>query len=114
LPKEPLFISFAPPKEMNQRKGGRKRQPQPVCPPATQGLIGATKQAEVRAFSGLPARLKMKGWSLDYIYFFTQISLRPVEIQKSSSIQMDFELRRSEIFVAECISHDLGAGAGIY
>jgi len=45
---------------MNQRKGGRKRQPQPVCPPATQGLIGATKQAEVRAFSGLPARLKQK------------------------------------------------------
>jgi hypothetical protein len=133
LPKEPLFISFAPPKEMNQRKGGRKRQPQPPslqtgsfakiahwaislrsALPATQGLIGATKQAEVRAFSGLPARLKMKGWSLDYIYFFTQISLRPVEIQKSSSIQMDFELRRSEIFVAECISHDLGAGAGIY
>jgi len=22
-----MFISFAPPKEMNQRKGGRKRQP---------------------------------------------------------------------------------------
>jgi hypothetical protein len=29
-----MFISFASPKEMNQRKGARKRQPQPVCPPA--------------------------------------------------------------------------------
>jgi len=27
-----LFISFAPTKETNQRKIGRKRQPQPVCP----------------------------------------------------------------------------------
>jgi hypothetical protein len=52
-----MFISFAPPKEMNQRKGVRKRQPQPVCPPATHCLIGATKQAEVRAFSGLPTRI---------------------------------------------------------
>jgi hypothetical protein len=40
--------------------------------------------------------------------------MRLVEIQKTSSIKMDFELRRSEIFVAECISHDLGAGTGIY
>jgi hypothetical protein len=26
-----MFISFAPPKEMNQRKGGRKRQPVPLA-----------------------------------------------------------------------------------
>jgi len=52
-----MFISFAPPKEMNQRKRVRKRQPQPVCPPATQSLVGATKQSEVRTFSGLPARI---------------------------------------------------------
>jgi hypothetical protein len=51
-----LFISFAPPKEMNQRKGGRKRQPPPVCPPAAQDLNGATKQGAVRTFSGMPSR----------------------------------------------------------
>jgi hypothetical protein len=51
-----MFISFAPPKEMNQRKGVRKRQPHPVCPPATHCHIGTTKQDEVRAFSGLPTR----------------------------------------------------------
>jgi hypothetical protein len=44
--------SFAPPKEMNQRKGGRKRQPHPFCLPATHGLKGATKKDEVRTFSG--------------------------------------------------------------
>jgi hypothetical protein len=49
-----LFISFAPPKEMNQRKRGRKRKLQPFSPHATQCLIGATKKAEVRAISGLP------------------------------------------------------------
>jgi len=42
---------------MNQRKGGRKRQPHPVCPPATHCLIGATKQDKVRTFSGLPAHI---------------------------------------------------------
>jgi hypothetical protein len=51
-----LFISFAPPKEMNQRKGGRKRQPHTICPPATQGLNDAIKQCAVRTFSGLPSR----------------------------------------------------------
>jgi hypothetical protein len=50
-----LFISFAPPKEMNQRKGGRKRQPPPVCPPSTRDLNGSTKQGVVRTFSGLPS-----------------------------------------------------------
>jgi hypothetical protein len=54
-----MFISFAPPKEMNQRKGGRKRQPHPVCPPAAQSLNGSTKQGEVRAFSGLPTHIQM-------------------------------------------------------
>jgi hypothetical protein len=68
-----MFISFAPPKEMNQRKGGRKRQPQPVCPPATQGLIGATKQAKVRAFSGLPARLKKISCHLIKKVFYPKI-----------------------------------------
>jgi len=52
-----MFISFAPPKEMNQRKGGRKRQPPPVCPPAAQCRKGATKPGEVRTFSGLPSHL---------------------------------------------------------
>jgi hypothetical protein len=47
-----MFISFAPPKEMNQRKGGRKRQPHPFCLPAAHGLKGATKKDEVRTFSG--------------------------------------------------------------
>jgi hypothetical protein len=43
-----LFISFVRPKEMNQRKERRKRQPRPFCPPATRGLGGATKKTEVR------------------------------------------------------------------
>jgi hypothetical protein len=37
--KSSLFISFAPPKEMNQRKGGRKCQLQPKRAPATQALL---------------------------------------------------------------------------
>jgi len=52
-----LSLSFAPPKESNQRKRVRKRQPHPVCPPATHGLKGATKQGAVRAFSGLPPHI---------------------------------------------------------
>jgi hypothetical protein len=53
-----MFISFASPKEMNQRKGDRKRQPHPFCPLATHGHNGATKKDEVRTFSGLPPRCK--------------------------------------------------------
>jgi len=53
-----MFISFAPPKEMNQRKGVRKCQLQPFCPPATRSLVGATKKAAVRTISGLPTREK--------------------------------------------------------
>jgi hypothetical protein len=53
-----MFISFAPPKETNQRKGGRKCQLQPFCPPATQSLIGATKKTAVRSISGFPSRKK--------------------------------------------------------
>jgi len=34
-----LFISFAPPKEMNQRKRGRKCQLQPKRAPATLALL---------------------------------------------------------------------------
>jgi hypothetical protein len=52
-----LFISFAPPKEMNQRKRGRKCQPQPFWAPATQSHIGATKKAAIRAISGFAPRL---------------------------------------------------------
>jgi hypothetical protein len=51
-----LLGSFVRPKEMNQRKGRRKRQPQTFCPPATQGLEGATKKPVVRTVSGLPSR----------------------------------------------------------
>jgi hypothetical protein len=68
-----MFISFAPPKEMNQRKGGRKRQPHPVCPPATQSLKGATKQGAVRTFSGFPMRIPwFKLWQTgenDFVYW---------------------------------------------
>jgi hypothetical protein len=90
---------------MNQRKGGRKRQPQPPslqagsfakiahraislrsALPATQGLIGATKQAEVRAFSGLPARLKKMSWSFDQKGFLSQNSLRKMQIQKNLNL----------------------------
>jgi hypothetical protein len=46
-----LFISFAPPKEMNQRKGVRKCQLQPKRTPATQTLH-STVLAAVRAISG--------------------------------------------------------------
>jgi hypothetical protein len=49
------FISFAPPKEMNQRKGGRKRQPHPVCPPATQALLAPPNRAR---FAPFPACLR--------------------------------------------------------
>jgi len=55
--KKYLFISFAPAKETNQRKTGRKRQPHPVCTLATHSLCGATKQDEVRTFSGLPTHI---------------------------------------------------------
>jgi hypothetical protein len=50
-----LFISFVRPKEMNQRKGRRKRKIQSFCPSATQSHNGATKKTEFRAVSGLPA-----------------------------------------------------------
>jgi hypothetical protein len=50
-----LLLSFAPPKESNQRKRVRKRQPHPVCAPATRGHKGTAKQGAVRTFSGLPA-----------------------------------------------------------
>jgi len=56
-PSSKMGLSFDSPKESNQRKRARKRQPHPVCPPATQGLNGATKQDAVRTFSGLPTHL---------------------------------------------------------
>ena len=49
---------FVRPKK-EPKKGRRKRQPQPVCPPATQGHKGATKQAEVRTVSGLPTHIAL-------------------------------------------------------
>jgi len=51
-----MLLSFASPKESNQRKGDRKRQPHPVCPPATTMPSPATKQGEVRTFSGFLTR----------------------------------------------------------
>jgi hypothetical protein len=50
-----MFISFAPPKEMNQRKGGRKSQPHPVFRQLRKAISRSKKQEAVRAFSGLPA-----------------------------------------------------------
>jgi hypothetical protein len=49
-----MFISFAPPKEMNQRKGSRKRQPHPVFRQLRLAISRSKKQGAVRAFSGLP------------------------------------------------------------
>jgi len=51
-----MFISFASPKEMNQRKGARKRQPQPVFRQLRKAIFRSKKQDTVRAFSGLPTR----------------------------------------------------------
>jgi len=49
-----MFISIAPPKEMNQRKVGRKRQPQPVFRQLRKATSRSKKPDTVRAFSGLP------------------------------------------------------------
>jgi hypothetical protein len=51
-----MFISFAPPKEMNQRKGGRKSQPHPVFCQLHNAISRSKKQGTVRTFSGLPTR----------------------------------------------------------
>jgi hypothetical protein len=53
LAQEVLFISFAPPKEMNQRKGGRKCQLKPFFTLATHSHVGATKKASVHTISGI-------------------------------------------------------------
>jgi hypothetical protein len=50
-----IFISFAPPKEMKQRKGVRKRQPHPFSPPATQALKAPPKRLR---FAPFPACLR--------------------------------------------------------
>jgi hypothetical protein len=65
------FISFAPPKEMNQRKGGPKCQPQPFWALATQSLNGATKKAAVRTISGFAPAPSFKSSVNDnnYQYF---------------------------------------------
>jgi len=49
-----LFISFAPPKEMNQRKRVRKRQPHPVFRQSLKAISRSKKQDAVRTFSGFP------------------------------------------------------------
>jgi len=49
-----MFISFAPPKEMNQRKRVRKRQPHPVFHQLRKAISRSKKQGAVRTFSGLP------------------------------------------------------------
>jgi hypothetical protein len=50
-----MFISFAPPKEMNQRKGGRKSQLQHFPTPATQALLALRK---VLKFAPFPVCLR--------------------------------------------------------
>jgi len=52
-----MFISFAPPKEMNQRKGVRKRQPHPVFRQLRKAISRSKKQDTVRTFSGLPSHI---------------------------------------------------------
>jgi len=52
-----MFISFAPPKEMNQRKGVRKRQPHPVFRQLRKAISRSKKQDAVRTFSVLPSRI---------------------------------------------------------
>jgi hypothetical protein len=67
-PKFYSFISFAPPKETNQRKGGRKVQLQLFWAPATQGLEGTTKKAEVRTLSGLSTRRYLNVYYLNIAF----------------------------------------------
>ncbi len=49
-----MFISFAPPKETNQRKRVRKRQPHPVFRQSLKAISRSKKQDAVRTFSGFP------------------------------------------------------------
>jgi predicted RNase H-like nuclease len=49
-----MFISFAPPKEMNQRKGGRKSQLQHFPAPATLALLALRKVLKFAPFPVCP------------------------------------------------------------
>jgi len=49
-----MFISFAPPKEMNQRKGGRKSQLQPFPAPATLAILALRKGLKFAPFPDCP------------------------------------------------------------
>jgi hypothetical protein len=57
LPLQNILCSFFVRPKKEPKKGRRKRQVQPVFTPATQSLIGASKQVELRAVSGSPSRL---------------------------------------------------------
>jgi hypothetical protein len=59
-----MFISFAPPKEMNQRKRGRKRQPHLFFCHLRQALSPSEKQDAVRTFSGSPSRRSLSDATL--------------------------------------------------
>jgi hypothetical protein len=86
-----LSLSFAPPKESNQRKRVRKRQPLPVCPHATQGQNGATKQGAVRTFSGLPAL-----YGFCYAYRKQAFDVSPAK-KESRCCGVSYDLRREGI-----------------
>jgi hypothetical protein len=47
-----MLLSFAPPKESNPRKRGRKSQPHPVFHQLPQAIFRSKKQGVVRTFSG--------------------------------------------------------------
>jgi hypothetical protein len=98
-----LFISFVRPKEMNQRKGRRKRKIQPFYPPAMQGHIGATKKSEFHTVSGLPSHLYL----LNLILNQTPPLFFPQRGQKIKISILDFRwpqiiLGNSDCFEACC------------
>jgi len=54
-----LFISFASPKEMNQRKGARKRQPHPFFSARYAGLHAPPKRLRFAPFPVCPRTPKV-------------------------------------------------------
>jgi hypothetical protein len=54
-----MFISFAPPKETNQRKGGPKCKLQPKRALATQALLALPFWLQFAPFRGLPSRFNI-------------------------------------------------------
>jgi len=55
-----LSLSFDPPKESDQRKGGRKRQPPLFFAICAEAISRSKKHGAVRAFSGLPAHRRIQ------------------------------------------------------